>query len=59
MNNVQGEFSLYARLGLDYRLTGSLFVGTRPKAVVRPEGKYLSFNFIKKDFVDFRVGYLF
>lgn len=59
MNNVQGEFPLYARLGLDYRLTNSLFVGTSFKAVIRPEGEYFSVDSIKRDFIDFRIGYSF
>jgi len=59
INNVQGELLLYARLGLDYGPTGSLFVGTSLKAVVRSEGERFSINSTKRDFIDFRVGYSF
>jgi hypothetical protein len=61
MNNVPKEMTipLYARLGVDYRLTDSLFVGTSLKAIVLSEGNYFSINSIKKDFIDFRIGYSF
>jgi hypothetical protein len=59
MNNVDNEFLLYARLGLDYRLTDSWFVGTSMKAVVLTDTGYFSINSIKKDFIDFRIGYSF
>ena len=60
MNNVQGKLPLYARLGADYRLTDFLFVGTNLKADIRLlEGEPFSFHFIKKDFIDCRIGDLF
>ncbi len=59
MNNVQEEFPLYAKLGIDYRLTDSLFVGTSLKATVLPQGEYFSIKSIKRDLIDFRIGYSF
>jgi hypothetical protein len=58
MNNVQEELPLYARIGLDYRLTDSLFVGTSIKAIVLKSDNFLM-NSIQKDFIDFRIGYSF
>jgi len=59
MNNVVEELPLYARLGLNYKLTDFLFVGISLKANALLEAQGFSLNTIKKDFIDFRIGYSF
>jgi|688.fasta_scaffold20475_3 hypothetical protein len=61
MNNLPKEMAVpvYARLGVTYKLTDTLFVGTSLKAIVLLEGDHFSIKSIKKDFIDFRIGYLF
>jgi hypothetical protein len=61
MNNVSKEMIIpvYARLGVVYKLTDALFVGTSLKAIALLEGNDFSVKSIKKDFIDFRIGYLF
>ena len=46
---------LYTRLGLNYRVTDSLFVGVSLKTAILPTLK----DFTKINFIDFRIGYSF
>jgi hypothetical protein len=50
------DFYLYARLGMDYRITDCFFVGTSMKALVAATEDQFA---IRADFIDFRIGYSF
>lgn len=61
MNSLFEEMGIpvYARLGVAYKLTDVLFVGTSLRVIVLPEENHFSIKSIKKDFIDFSIGYLF
>ena len=63
MNNEaslsSGVWEFYTRLGLDYKLTDFLAVGTSLKTKVHISSKQENFITLATDFLDFRVSYIF